>query len=204
MKRFGLFLVILALVFALCACGEKEEVVENVEPAVEEQNEEIEEMEEAFDEIQIPEATPERLAKLVISYNGAEFRIGDKYEDIKEGLGELIRPAQAFTPCGGSDDEQMMSYVYDGLGVEATHDGLVSRAVISGYDYPESKATVAGVGLGATPAEVRSAFEFEPMTDSEYTINYQLGTYIVSFGLDDEGTGNVNYISIDDMELAGA
>ena len=199
MKKLSLLLMILALVFALCACGEQEEIVEEVEPEIEE----IEEIEEIYEEVPIPEATPERVAKLVISYNGAEFRIGDKYDDVKEGLGDLLKPGESFTPCGGNDDEKMMSYSYDGLNIEATHDGLVSRAVISGYDYPESKATICGVGIGATPEEVRSAFDFAPYTDSEYTINFQVGTYTLSYGLDAEGTGTVNYISLDDMNLAG-
>ncbi len=198
MKKLILLLLALLLVFALCACGEK------VEPEVEEQNEEVNYSEdEEYEEIPIAEATPERLAALVISFNGTEFRIGDKYDDVKARLGDLVRPAQSFTPCGGNDDEQMTGYDYDGIHIEATHDGIICRAVVSGYEYPNSKATIKGIGIGATPNEVKSAFDYSPVTDSEYTINYQVGSYIISYSIDSEGTGAINYISIDDMNLAG-
>ena len=209
MKKSVLLLAVLMLVFAvaLCACGEQKPVEQKSgeqAPVVDDESGE-EYTDESGEETPAENVfDPADLDKLVVELNGATFMIDEKYEDVKKRLGSEVRPAQTYTPCGGSDDEQVTTHYYDGYELEETHDGIVYHAKISGIDNPDSKATVAGIKIGDTPDKVRSTFATKPDSDSEYTINYVFGKIFVSFGLDFEGTGNVNYISIDDFELAGA
>ncbi len=201
MKEFSLLLMILMLVVALCACGEEEkkEVKENSEIlASEEETKMPTEQEEGEEEPKVPASSAD-LAKLEITFNGQSFKIGEKMDDVKPKLGDELRPAQTYTPCGGSDDEQVTDYYYDGLVISATHDGFIYRVVVSGTDYPESSAKIAGIGLKATPDEIKASFEGTPTTDSEYVINYSFDDYVLSFGFDFDGDGLVNYISMDDM-----
>ena len=186
MKKSILLLVVLMLVCALvlCACEKKDEGY--VEDIV---------LERYYEEADLP--------KLTVSVNGGSVKMDDKFEDVKDNLGTEIKAPQAYTPCGGSDDEKMTTHYYDGLEIDVTHDGLICRAVISGFDNQESKASIAGIKLGDTPETVRANFATQPETDSEYTINYSFGSLILSFSLDTDGTGNVNYISLDDMDIAG-
>ena len=187
MKKSVLLLAVLMLVCALvlCACEKKEEQepVEDIIP------------ESVYDEPDLP--------KLTVSLNGGSVKMDDKFEDVKDNLGTETKAPQAYTPCGGSDDEKMTTHYYDGLEIDVTHDGMICRAVISGFENQDSKAEIAGIKLGDTPETVRANFATKPETDSEYTINYSFGTFILSFSLDTDGTGNVNYISLDDMALAG-
>ena len=203
MKKNSLLLVVMMLSFALilCACGEKEEKPVDENTVVE--NNEVENFEEEEYNYEPIPFKEEDLDKLVVSYNGGEARLGQKMADVLPVMGQEVRPAQSYTPCGGSDDAQNVVHYYDGLELEETSEGLFYHAKISAFDYPDSKAMIAGIKLGDSPETVKAMFATEPETDSEYTINYTFGNIALSFGLDFEGTGLVNYISMDDFSLGG-
>ena len=196
-KLFLLLAVLVALSLILCACGEKPEEEQNSENTVVENNEEeyYEEVEKTID--------PADLDKLVVELNGATVRMGDKFADVKGSFGNEIRPANTYTPCGGKDDEKVTTHYYDGLEIEETHEGIVYHAKISAFDFPTSQATICGIKISDSPDTVRNTFGTTPDTDSEYVINYTFGTIAVSYGLDFEESGNVNYISIDDFSIGG-
>lgn len=189
MKKRVLILAILMLVcmVVLCACVNNEKKSEKTEG------------EKAISK-KVPQ---EEIDKLVILANGATFRIDDKFDEVKEKLGTEIRPSQTYTPCGGSDDAQVTSHYYDGYYIDVSSDGIIFRAVISENENPGSKVTLAGIKLGDSPEDVKKAFNVKPDIADEYTINYELDKFIVSYGLNFEGNGNVNYISIDDISIAG-
>ena len=204
-KLFLLLALVIVLTLVLCACGVKSEQTQNNESeqnTVVENNEEEQNV-EAEDEEPEKIVDPSDFDKLVVRLNGAQARMNDLFVNIKDEFGTEAKPAQSYTPCGGSDDAQVTTHYYDGLEIEETADGIVYHAKISGFDYPDSTATVADIRLGDTPEKVRNTFGTTPDTDNEYTINYSFDTIYVSFGLDNEGTGNVNYISIDDFSLGG-
>ena len=204
-KLFLLLAVMMLFVLVLSACGEKEEETTTPENVAVENNEveNTEFEEEGEEEYQPPVVVEADLDKLVISLNGAQVKIGEKMDDVKAKMGTEVKPAQSYTPCGGSDDAQNITHYYDGLELEETPEGIFYHARVSGYDHPDSKAMICGIKLGDSPETVKEMFETKPETDSEYTINYTFGTIAVSFGLDFEGTGNVNYMSIDDFALGG-
>ena len=196
-KSIIIALLVLVMAIVLCACGEKKESNQNsgdISGEVVVDNETNNEEEAPG----LRGATQEEIDKVEIKLNNGSFKIREKFADVSGRMEPEVSPAQSYTPCGGSDDEQVTSHYYDGLKVEETHEGLIYNVVISAYDYPESKATIGGVKLGDTPETVRNLMGVEPDTDSEYTINYTFGDVFVSFGLDFEGTGNVNYISVFD------
>lgn len=185
MKKGFLLLAVLMMVFALvlCACEDKKE-----EAPTEDINKVVD---------------PTDVDKLIISLGDASCKIGEKFEDVKGRFGAERKPANSYTPCGGSDDAKNTTHYYDGLEIEEVASGIVYYAKISGFDYPTSQASIAGIKLGDTPETVRAHFGSTPDTDSEYVINYTFGTICLSFGLDNEETGNVNHISMDDMSLGG-
>jgi hypothetical protein len=192
-KKVLLFTLIMVMTLVLCACGEKKENTESSGEIIEEVSGEQNE-----GEYTLRPATQEEIDMLEIVLNNGSFKIKEKYEDVKGRMENEIKPAQSYTPCGGSDDEQVTCHYFDGMNVEETHEGYIYNVVISGYDFPESKATIAGVKLGDTPENVKEKISATPDSDSEYTINYTFGDVFVSFGLDFEGDGNVNYMSIFD------
>ncbi|MBR3281557.1 MAG: hypothetical protein IKI57_06990 [Clostridia bacterium] len=205
MKK-GLFLLVALLMISLvvlCACEDKKQEDNKSGEAI--SNVEVESGEENIENNTEEVATfdPADLEKLVMELNGASFKMDDRFEDVKEKLGAEARPSQTYTPCGGNDAEQVTTHYYDGYELEETHDGIIYHGKISGSDYPESKATLAGIKLGDTPDTVRNTFKTTPDVDSEYVINYIFGNIYVSFSLDFEGNGTVNYISIDDSNYAG-
>ena len=207
MKKGSLLLVVLMIAFSLflCACEDKKEEVllDNGEETNVEVEENIEEEAEGeFEEEEIV-VDPADLEKLVIELNGSTLKIGEKFADVKDSFEKEVKPSQSYTPCGGSDDAQNITHYYDGLEVEETADGIIYYAKISGFDYPVSNASIAGIKLGDTPETVRANFGTKPYVDSEYTINYAFGDINISFGLDVDETGNVNYISMDDFSVSG-
>ncbi len=206
-KLLFLAIIMLLSLFVLCACGENN-VIEDVNEENPEVSEEYgEEYEEDYgDETGELEREPvpqEIFDKLVFSLNGGSFKIGDKYDDVKGSLGEEIRPAQTFTPCGGDSRNPVTSHTYDGISLEVSHDGIIQRAVISGMEFPNTTATFAGIKIGDTPEVVRNTFNYTADVDTEYVINYTFDSLAVSFGLDFEGSGNIDYISMDDIGMTG-
>ena len=201
MKKGLLLLAVLMVVFALilCACENKKE-----ETPVEEKVEEVvEEVSDVTEEVVENVVDPADLEKLVVEYNGATCKIGEKFEDVKGRLGEERKPAQSYTPCGGSDDAQNITHYYNGVDIEELADGTIYYAKISGFDYPTSQASIAGIKLGATPEEVKANFGTKPDVENEYVINYTFGKIALSFNLDVDESGNVNSISMDDFSLGG-
>ena len=200
-KNVMLLVVIVIFALVLCACGEKKEEKQGMENTVVDNGEELNNEEDYEEENKVID--PADFDKLVISLNGASLKINEKFEDVKSRFGAESRPSQSYTPCGGSDDAQVTTHYYNGLEVEETAEGIIYLARVSGYEYRESQATIAGIKLGDTPETVRNTFGSTPDSDSEYTINYTFGTVALSYGLDTDGTGNVNHMSIDDFSLGG-
>ena len=203
MKKGFLLLVVLLMSFVLilCACEDKkEEAKQEVTPVIEENNEEF--VEENYEE-ENKVVDPADLEKLVVELNGKTIKIGEKFADVKDNFEAEVNPAQSYTPCGGSDDAKNTTHYYDGLEIEEVADGTVFHAKVSGFDNPDSKATIAGIKLGDTAETVRAHFGTTPDTDSESVINYTFGTLALSVSFDFEGTGLVDYISLDDYALGG-
>ena len=198
-KLIFLTMIMIIALIVLCGCEKKEEVHNSDTDVLE--TESADTVEFSDDELLNQEVSQEDYDKLVLSINGGTFKIGDKYDDVKDSLGKEIKPSQTYSPCGGGN--KITSHYYDGMVIDVTLDGIIYHAVISGYEYPNSEATLAGIKLGATTEEVKKTFDILPYTDDEYTVNYSFGKYAVSFGLDFEGDGNVNYISIDDFSISG-
>ena len=204
MKKFSLFLLVAVLLVILCACGEKkspEVSGEAVTPSEvsnsEESNSEVTETSTDIETPELPIADAGTFAQYRVTYNGVEFGVGDAIADIREKLGTETTPPETFKPCAAMVEGEVTAYVYEGIRIETNDKGLIYSIGFSTFENPgTSAAFVNGIKIGSTPAEVKEAFGVTD-AESEYNITYNYSNLYVGIGLDAEGTGNVNYVSIE-------
>lgn len=204
MKKFLLLIAVLCLMsFAICACEKKEEKVDESEVVkyeVTDDESETEEFTEEYteeEEYVIPIADESVYAKYRINYNGTEFGVLDKYDDVKAGLGNEIKPSQTYTPCGAMVEGEVTTHFYEGLTLETNSEGIIYTIKFSSSENPDSTAAlVTGIKLGSSHDEVINAYGASD-SDDEYNTSYSYDRLYTGFSYDFEGDGTVNYFSIE-------
>ncbi len=191
MKKLLLVFMIIALCFAMCACGEENKPNEINEANVE-TNVPIEE-----EEFQLRPADESVYQKFRVKYNGVEFGVKDKFDDVKEGLGEEIRPPQTYTPCAAAVEGEVTTHYYEGLTLEETDKGIIYTIKFTSQENPNSTAElVTGIKLGSTREDLINAYG-DPDSNDEYNAVFNYENLYVGFSYDVDGDGNICYFSIE-------
>ena len=182
MKKNILFLAVVVALssFALSACGEKKEK----QPVEQQQSGEV--VNEVVDR--------KELSSFNVIYNGEEFAIGDKIDDIREKLGQESKPSETVKACNPYAKGENTFYYYDGLAIETNYQGVICSVCLD-----NSIASLKfGARVGQTADEVTSTMA-GGIAD-EYSINYKVGDdFYCTMGKNDDGT--IASIRIEDLSI---
>jgi len=129
------------------------------------------------------EAEPEGdEALLTVVYNGAEIKVGDKYEDVKDSLGKEKSPSDIIEPCVEDQPEATM-YYYDEMNLYVPNDTGIIKTIFTGFDMKniaDHIGTAAGIKIGDTSKKVKEVYG-EPTEDYGTTFRYIIGDMQIEF-----------------------
>lgn len=127
-------------------------------------------------------------AKAFITLNGQKVYIGLTYADIKESLGDEIKPSEEILPCGddGGDWKRVLHF-YPGTIVTEDQNGIICEVSINMGNEGEAEALVMGqVKLGGNVAELRDLMEGTPVREDEWGATYKYGDAVIQFSATEE------------------
>jgi len=105
--------------------------------------------------------------------NGVEVRLGDSYADIKDQLGDEIKPEDKIVPCEGDCEYLSIIHTYEGYTVEENYDGVVCNISINGYESGIGDDLFLGqFKYGDSVADVKAAIDAEPADEGDTYIQY--------------------------------
>ena len=135
--------------------------------------------------------------KAKFKYNGATFTIGEKFDGIKDQLGNQAKPSSVAKPCA-PDAHDVDVYYYPGLTIQVNFEGTIIDITLSEESVPGTDATTAsGLKLGDS-RETAKKFLGEPSTEDEFSLSYTEGTKYLS--IYDRESG-IYIISLSDTAL---
>ncbi len=181
-KNLLVLLVVAVLCFMMSACGEPKE------PEYSEEGGE-------YEEVELQKVDSAFLKKARFIYNGFEFGVREKFDDIKDKLGAETRAPQTYKPCAAFVEGEVTTHYYDGFELETNDQGYIYLIRVSTPDYPESKLElVSGIKLGSSHDEVINTYG-KTESDNEYSTSYSFEDFYFGIGYDQDNGGVVNYIS---------
>ena len=191
LKRRALVLGMAGIMaFSLAACAKNESETQAS------QSEATAQVTEATQATEDTKASEEQQANaqtgaFAFNINGYDLKIGDVYDDVKDKLGQEIKPAEdigACDPQGRSD----FNHFYDGVDVTVHFDGKVTRM----YADVDNKgaATISGIAIGDNADKIKTALG-NPEMEDETSIVYMNDQYILSFTLEN---GSITMIDFSD------
>lgn len=131
-------------------------------------------------------------------YNGVEFGVGDKADEVIPKLGDQIKPSEKSQPCV-PDAGMIETFSFDGFTVQVTESGIIYSINLNSDSTGDTPCTtVGGVKIGSTAEDVKKALG-EPSSEDEYGLTYQEGELYFSFILDDDG--KMMSITVEDMSI---
>ena len=166
------------LLGSITACGSKEEATTeaatqaNTQAATEEATE---------------AASPSRddsstVDEFFITFQGVDISTGMTFADIKDKLGNEVKPSETIEPCDGGDFIQIMHF-YDGLTVTTLRDEIVHSLELQ--EAGANDALIQGkLKIGDQVEEVKRILG-KPENEDEYAVSYTIGTANVMIYLTD-------------------
>ncbi|MCR5625361.1 MAG: hypothetical protein K6G11_09030 [Lachnospiraceae bacterium] len=125
-------------------------------------------------------------------YRGGKAKVGDKYEDIKDNLGEEESPAEEIEPCDPDAPVSTM-YFYEQMNMYVPNDTGIITAINSGFDSKNPSdfiGTAAGITLGDSMEKVKEIYG-EPTIDNGSGYIYDIGDVRVDFEAGQKKTKDV-------------
>lgn len=167
-----LFLVMMLAVTALAGCSQKEGSA-NTDAGSSSEQSTAEEPEEA---------------KVFITLNGQKVYIGLTYADIKDSLGDEIKPSEEILPCGdGGGDWKRVIHFYPGTTVTEDQNGIICEVSINMGNDGEAEALVMDqIKLGGSVAELKNLMEGTPVSEDEWGATYKYGDAVIQFSATEE------------------
>ncbi len=136
-------------------------------------------------------AKEESSADNYIEYNGVKLRIGGKFADVKDGLGETSAPDETITPCGEGDQMEIYHH-YAGISVMENSEGVIIYVDTADY-YEDHSAVLNGkITIGSPIDDVKEALS-EPDDEGEYYMTYQFDLYSLDLSLDPEAGAVIGF-----------
>ena len=127
--------------------------------------------------------------------NGQEVRLGDSFDEIREGLGEEAKPAEEVEPCDGDTDWLKTIHFYNGISIHHNKDGIVENIDINTYDVGEGDALFMGsVKLGDSVDSIKEIFG-EPRQEDEWSMDYMIGDVYLLVMKAEEGSDTIGEIN---------
>ena len=136
---------------------------------------------------------------LYCTLNGVDVYIGMPFEEVKDQLGDEIKPEERVEPCTGDCEYLCIIHTYDGFEINENYDGLVSSISVNTMN------TGIGTGkfqdsfdYGAPIQEILDRYG-EPWDQGDGYVQYSIGNAMLMFNSDDNVT--ITSFSIWDMTL---
>lgn len=196
MRLKNLVTVFLAgmMAFGLTACGAKNEDGNTAESTTAQS---AEADSEAAAEVDADSVR----GKALLDVNGFKFGPGEKFTDIKDKLGDEVKPSSSAMPCDPNAVGELVTHYYDGFQVVENYENVISAIYIPGEGAANDSVQLAsGVKIGTSKDDVVKAFDIKvDESEMEYGYNVQDGDFNAGFVWDDNG--NVMSISIEDMSV---
>lgn len=131
-------------------------------------------------------------------YNGVEFGVGDKADEVIPKLGDQIKPSEKSQPCV-PDAGMIETFSFDGFIIQVTESGIIYSINLNNESTSDNLCTtVGGIKIGSTLDEVKKALG-DPADENEYGLTYQDGELYLSFVIDDDG--KMMSITVEDMSI---
>ena len=172
------------LAAGLCACGDnKNETTATTASTTTEAVTEAATTAEVTAESATTEASEQKTSatEAFFTLNEVDAKVGMSFADIKDKLGDEIKPAESVIPCGAG--ETQVFHYYDGFVVVETE----KEGVITGLELTEGNnanaAFMGKVKVGDTPEQVKAAIG-DPKDEDEYCLSYHIGDADVSVNLE--------------------
>ena len=201
MKKFCTILLGMMLAASLAAgCGQSGKSNQETK-AAEAQTTEAQTTEAQATEAQTTEAqTAEAQAPegIYLAYNGVNVQIGMAFADVKDGLGEEMKPAETIGSCDENSDWTETTHYYPGFVMTEDKDGNITGFTISEFEFEGKDAALNGqLKLGATSEEAKAVLKDvlgDPDTEDETSIYYNAGPWVGV--MLDEDSKTVNSIMV--------
>ncbi|MGN0622782.1 MAG: hypothetical protein ACI4JA_02390 [Oscillospiraceae bacterium] len=127
--------------------------------------------------------------KIRVSYNGAEFGIGDKMSDIESKLGSQPAPSAEVGSCLG--DKTVDEYYFYGMTIQVNEGVVFSIDIMdNGYYGDISPKTAAGLSCSMTKADVEGLYGASSKSD-EYNLYYTEGSCTMQVSIFDDSVGRI-------------
>ena len=134
--------------------------------------------------------------------NGVEVRLGDNYADIKDDLGDEIKPEDKIVPCEGDCEYMSIIHTYAGYVVEENYDGVVCNISINGYESGIGDGLFLGQFKYGDPIEdVKAAIDATPSDEGDTYAQYFI-TDTLSCMLNFDESGNFESAAVYDFSLS--
>ena len=139
--------------------------------------------------------------KALLDVNGFKFGPGEKFTDVKDKLGDEVKPSSSAKPCDPNAKGELVTHYYDGFQVVENYENVISSIYLPGEGAANDSIKLASdVKVGTPKDAVISAFDIKADdAELEYGYNVQDGDFSIGFVWDDNG--NVMSISIEDMAV---
>lgn len=177
-KVFASILAVSVIGAGMIACSKDEDKKDETEAPVTEATEDTEASQAPAGDID-----------LFFVLNGIEVRIGDNYADIKDQLGDEIKPEDRVIPCEGDCEYLSIIHTYDGFTVEENQEGIVCNIGINGYESGVGDALFMGqFKYGDSFADVMAAIPMDPSdSDETYAQYFITDTLACMINTNDDG-----------------
>lgn len=140
-----------------------------------------------------PEPTQDEPAGFYVEYNGQKLALGMKFADVKDKLGEEVRPEDVITPCDESDLYRDVLHHFEGLDITENKDGVIKEISTDNADEAApSSATINGkVKIGDTLESAVSVLgenEDYPLAEDMFGLTYTTDSTWVTIFVDETKT----------------
>ena len=137
-------------------------------------------------------------AKIFARVNGQKVYIGLLFADIKDSLGDEIKPSDEILPCGdGAGDWKRIQHYYPGMYIMEDQDGIICEISMSKMHDGECEALVNDqIKLGDSIAALKELLGTEPVQEDEYGFTSKFGEAVIQVSAWEEGSDEIYYIGI--------